>query len=70
MIVYVVQSGEQGEGGSVNAIFKSKEAAIKFALELKPCFAGGWVKARGFTEERPKWINGCDYIEVEEWAVI
>lgn len=66
MKVYIVESGEQYEGGRIEGVFASYETAVDFALELPTVFKGGWIKARAPN----RWHNGCDYVEVIEKEVI
>lgn len=44
MKVYIVLSGERGEGAEVLGVFANKEQACAAALEVHTCFAGGWVR--------------------------
>lgn len=63
MIVWVVVNGERCEGGDVVSIHSTKDDAINAALAVKTHFDGGWIG------EFPYWVNGCDFVTVEEHAV-
>ena len=67
MIVYVVEHGEQHEGGSVEGVYTTKKSAINAALSHRCCFEGGWTP---LDNEPDTWGNGCDYIKVTKWKVI
>jgi hypothetical protein len=64
MKVYIVLHGEQCEGGSVVSVHKTEKSAVKAALNVRCCFAGGWVLYSPLS-----WENGCDFVKVEEWDV-
>lgn len=63
MKVFIVERGEMNEGGNVESVHRSEQTAIAAALAKKPCFAGGWIPAKG---QKNFWINGCDYVAVVE----
>jgi hypothetical protein len=67
--VFVVTHGELYEGGGVVSVHASKEAAIKVALSVRTCFDGGWVKEETGEGEPDVWVNGCDFVQVEEELV-
>lgn len=62
MKVYVVMLGERSEGGDVEAIYTTREAATAFALTRRTHF-GPWVGGPD------TWISGCDVLSVEEHEV-
>ena len=64
MNVYLVISGESFEGGDVEGVFSTKEAADKYAEELKKerTYAD-WIKTP------TGWKCGCDLIDVDEHEV-
>lgn len=64
-VVFIVMHGELHEGGRVVSVHEDEEDAIKAALAVKTCFAGGWV-----AEEENFWVNGCDFVEVKEETVL
>lgn len=59
MKVFIVMTGEKCEGGRVVSIHETKQGAREAALEVKPCFEGGW-KETGYLY----WENGCDWLKV------
>ena len=64
--VYIVSHGERCEGGSVVSVHHSFKKAIKAALAVECCFAGGWEQD---TEDSTYWTNGCDFVCVEPYKV-
>jgi hypothetical protein len=64
MTVYIVESGEKGEGGSVDSVWSSHHAAVDAALKTKAHFAGGWELNRNDC-----WYNGCDYVRIVRMKV-
>lgn len=64
--VWVVTHGERNEGGNVVSVHSSKEGAIEAALQVKPCFPGGWEKE---DDEFDYWVNGCDFVHVEPFDI-
>ena len=64
MVVYLVISGEAHEGGTVEGVFSTKEAADKYAEELtKERTYNDWIKTP------TGWGSGCDSIDVEAHEV-
>ena len=64
MNVYLVILGEAYEGGTVEGVFSTKEAADKYAEELtKEANYNDWIKTP------TGWGSGCDFIEVEAHEV-
>lgn len=63
--VYIILHGEQGEGGDVYGVLSDRKKAVKCAMEIKPCFPGGWKKEKNID----MWINGCDFVSVEKWRI-
>ena len=61
--VYAVMHGEKSEGGGLESIHRSIDNAIKAALAVRCCFAGGW---EADSETPNYWTNGCDFVEVVE----
>jgi hypothetical protein len=69
-IVWIVSSGEQGEGGSVEGVYSDRDAAIAAALKLPTIFGPWKADFDGFSSPPPwQWISGCDYAIVERWKV-
>lgn len=66
--VFIVENGEQHEGGSIVGVFLDRDKAIEIALKTRTCFGGGWQKDPD-REEDLYWENGCDYVRVEEYQV-
>lgn len=66
MNVYVVIRGELSEGGSVVGVFSDIDAACEVALAQKRHFGAEWSPERAPL----KWTNGCDFVQVEEHAVV
>lgn len=72
MIVYVTLHGEFGEGGTVLAIHKTKQAAILDVevnhLNRQPLRR---TKAVACDSVVARWTDSsaCDYIEIERWKV-
>ena len=64
--VFIVEHGEQHEGGDVVGVYTTREKAVKVALEQETCFGGGW---KGDKDEDNYWTNGCDYVKVTEHNV-
>lgn len=64
MTVFVVLKGEKSEGGSIEGVYSSVDAAREAALATATCFGGGWVQ-----EEVDYWTNGCDFISVQDHPV-
>jgi len=70
MRVYVVTSGELGEGGNVLGVYKSQSLAVKKALK-EPTRAGyGWEKDKIIDGKDDRWINGCDFVKVESFKLV
>lgn len=63
--VYVVQHGELNEGGDIVSVHRNKEDAVKVALSYKCCFPGGWI-----LDGEDIWINGCDFVLVNEQKIL
>ena len=59
MFIYLVESGEQHEGGHVTSVHKNYGYAWERALDTKTNFEGGWVEVR-----EDYWENGCDFVRV------
>lgn len=66
MNIWIVEKGENYEGGTVICVCNSKNLAIKKALESPCSFPGGWVKDK---EEDMLWGNGCDYVTVRRFKI-
>ena len=65
MKVYVVATGERGEGGSNVAAFFSEKEAIKFATEYAKTMPFSMMKF-------PKgnhWHGGCDWLTILTYKV-
>ncbi len=65
MKVYVAIHGELHEGYNIISVHTKEEDAIAAAKKSRICFDGGWDKQEGETA----WVNGCDFIKVEEFEV-
>ena len=65
MKVYIVQHGELNEGSEVVSVHANREDAVKAALAQRCCFDGGWVP-----DDDHSWINGCDFVLVDEQEVL
>jgi hypothetical protein len=63
--VWIVESGEQCEGGSVVGVYATETLARKAAVEVHAHFPGGWKPSTNNS-----WANGCDYVSIEEHEVI
>lgn len=61
MKVYVVSSGEKHEGSCVEGVYDSLEKARASVDNIKCCFEGGWIE-----EEDNYWINGCDFVIIQD----
>lgn len=62
--VYIVERGEQSEGGSVVAVFETASAAKRCALEQKPHF-GDWTPVKSdYPECSFLAMSGTDYVTV------
>lgn len=64
MTVYVVCSGESGEGQSPVAVFTNSADAREFALGQPKCFDGEWVSIG-----KDIWQNGCDIVRIQKFVV-
>ena len=69
MIVYLASRGEMHEGGTVIAVFETFEEAERAALATKRHFGGGWEPHGSHTGRKRRWVNGCDFVMVEEYLV-
>lgn len=71
--VFIVSTGERGEGSSVVGVFTDESKATEVALSQEACF-GEWAEPmlhqgeHKFTDYRGRevtiWWNGCDFVQV------
>jgi hypothetical protein len=62
--VYIVERGEQSEGGVVDSVWSNHHAAVTAAIATKYHFPGGWKLIRNDC-----WYNGCDYVRIVRMEV-
>jgi hypothetical protein len=62
--VYIAVHGEQCEGYSIISVHTKKEDAIVAAKKSRAAIKGGWQ-----ADDENVWVNGCDFIKVEEFEV-
>jgi len=76
--IYIVLSGENGEGGKVIKVFADPDTAIEQAPVLTERHLGPWVGGRVSEASVvtrcdvpvvASWESGCDWLEVQEWPV-
>jgi len=67
VFVWVVESGEKHEGGSVRSVHCKKQRAVAAALATKCVFDGGGIHTDECDEL--EWVNGCDYVRVVKFRV-
>lgn len=65
-IVWVVMSGELGQGGIVYGIYETRGAALKRAKELYNVNWSGW---EGDDECADRWEANGDWLSVRAYAV-
>jgi len=63
--IYIVLSGEFGDGGLVKGVSATIEQARAAALSMRACFAGGWMP-----DGAERWRNGCDRVWIEGHEVL
>jgi hypothetical protein len=63
MQVWIVESGENYEGGSVVGIFADEQSARACALDY-PCAFGKWRQ-----HEENVWGAGCDWLTITPYEV-
>lgn len=75
-IVFVVISGERGEGGSIRGVRTDFRDAEIIALSQTPHF-GSWQcdechpdpLALQDGDTVKSWESGCDFVKIEKWTV-
>ena len=62
--VYTVSRGERCEGGSIVAVFASRESAVAYVKKT-------YLASGEFTPSTSanRWVGGCDYVVVEVWRI-
>lgn len=68
MTVWVVLSGEQCEGGYVVGIYHKREDALKKVMSIEGHFDDKQFKPADGLDDY--WINGCDFIRIDEHEVL
>ena len=69
MTVYVAVKGENGEGFYILSIHKNEADAIAACLKQEACFSENDYNWKPVANRKNSWINGCDYVEVQEHTV-
>jgi hypothetical protein len=64
MTIYLVMSGENGEGGVVLSAHRSFSGAKKFAAQV-PALGRGWELYPPLdVDEKLRWTSGCDWLAI------
>lgn len=77
MQVWLVESGEKHEGGSVRGVYKTQLRATRAAKGMQVAFdhAGEWEpvdlpESPRYPEGTLMWVSGCDWIKVTPREVL
>lgn len=71
MSVFIISTGERGEGSTVQAVASTIEKAIEIAL-AQECWGGEWKPSANHRGQAGRWVwsSGCDYVSIEKREVV
>ncbi len=63
--VWIVESGEQHEGGECIGVFRRYADARKRALAETTTFGGDWKRS----PRKNRWLSGSDYVDIRKMVI-